>query len=142
MNIYIPNISEKLILNKDCIFSLYPEDWNTNFILQFRPDIIHVMNNKSEWVWTTESWHTFLVKEKEEKAVCFKSIDVCIKKGSVLVVKNISIRTGHNDHNSISLELLENEDGKKGFFWIKLEDAKHIEFDPERISTTSTYDHE
>ena len=138
MQLYIPEIGDKIKLKKDWIFTLYPEERNKKlgeklgFIsgdsskIQYNKDWIDEKGKIVKWIdlqnrgWInniyTITWNLFY--------------QITIKKGTVLKIDRIYIRKGKDmkDYSSLTF-IIEKGDYSKARFWAKLNEVNTIEFE-------------
>ena len=111
MKLYIPEIGNVLILEKDCTFQLYNEYRNDTMIHYFGiifPDSKHWMSRRDSL-----------------------SETITLPKDTKLKVDRIYIRKGNKEFSSISFLFNPGQKVlkfKQNRFWAKLEDVNNIEF--------------
>ena len=106
MQIFIPTIGTKMVLNKPWTFTLYDESRNYNF-----------------WVGATGKppirksgdTHKYIYYSEEAQP-----IQITIPAGHTLSVDRVYIRKGVGSYDSVSFRLLKGGSMKAGRFWVKL----------------------
>ena len=108
MRLFIPEIGDKIILTEDWSFNLFGEYRNSSFVknLQLKEPL------------------------DSDYGSNMKSVELTLKKGTILTVDRIYIRKGISDYSSITFNVFFSEDKKiKGRFWSKLYDVNLIEYE-------------
>jgi hypothetical protein len=121
MKLYVPEISDRLLLTEDWTFQLHPEFRNDDFAMV-------MLGMETRWLGSYLAWF----KDGKEVSIGLppnSSMPVAIPAGMVLIVERIYVRKGASDFSSLTFRI-KKEKGAKiyGRFWAKLDDCNRIEF--------------
>jgi hypothetical protein len=107
MNIFIPTIGTRLILNEPWTFTLHDEYRNWDFWTKYVGEVV----NKQ-----TERWMSWSSRGN-------KPVPVTLPTGTVLSVDRIYIRKGSKDFDSVTFRIIKSPTQKPARFWVKLADV-------------------
>ena len=153
MKFNIPELGQRIRLNKKWTFSLFTEERNYSMISCAEMDKIKKLEKeinklydqlkliKTKPLSSEDGAYNFFIETPEHKTIRYqirinykeiehlrlnlpKMITTTLPKGVILVVDRIYIRKGANDYSSVTFKAPE----LKKRFWVKLEDANNLNF--------------
>ena len=136
MKLYIPSLGDDLKLTENWTFWLYAEHRNSKL------GVILGLRDESRSNWNDSAWskthHAVEIIETTFPHSNYVKQDfrygVWLPKDTILRVDRIYIRKGSSDFDSVSFRIVECPSNKKlckQRFWVKLEDANQIVFEPQ-----------
>jgi hypothetical protein len=114
MNIFIPTIGTKLLLNEPWTFTLHDEYRNYDFWVAVH-GIPPKRDSKNGGLWMKYAYNENLNKP----------IPTTLPKGTILSVDRIYIRKGNKDYDSVSFRVLKGSPIPTGRFWAKLDEINN-----------------